>query len=355
MEISLHYTNTFIYRFIKFKIEIFNTNVHKWCIVIVMKIELIIEDFDNMYKFVASKKTVPYKNVWRCANVPCKVLSSDEVNIKMVPFNGKLTISVPNNNFTDDFYYLESDETYVYAPNYPNGKILISEFDVKPISINPLKKIFKGKNILKAIEKAEQDAFGAKGNQFCITFDKYNEYKANPITSKLERIGDPIFNRSSRHSPPISKSFTREDFEKSPSYPAPIGIREEDFAYPSEQNKILIELLNQIFSCKNAPECPKEIVAELGLTIKPNTHICLWCGAVMDISELNQEYCSKEHTINFCHRIPDQGTKEGNVYIGHCSCNREQGGYSEEQRIDQIIRLAKHNQSYKEKILRELV
>ena len=82
--------------------------------------------------------------------------------------------------------------------------------------------------------------------------------------------------------------------------------------------------------------------------------MCLWCGEVMDISELNQEYCSKEHSINFCHRIPELGTKKGNVYIGHCSCNREQGGYSEEQRIQQIIRLAKHNPSYIEKILQEL-
>ena len=63
----------------------------------------------------------------------------------------------------------------------------------------------------------------------------------------------------------------------------------------------------------------------------------------MDISELNQEYCSKEHSINLCHRDTVIGTKKGNVYFGHCSCNREQGGYSELQRVEQIIRLAKNN------------
>jgi hypothetical protein len=74
----------------------------------------------------------------------------------------------------------------------------------------------------------------------------------------------------------------------------------------------------------------------------------------MDISELNQVYCSKEHSINFCHRNPVIGTKKGNVYIGHCSCNREQGGYSEQQRVEQIIRLAKSNPIYREIIMSSL-
>jgi len=307
---------------------------------------------DKHSKFVAPIRTSHYRKIWQCANVPYKVEFNNGVNIKLLPFNGKSSVNILNNNFENDFYHLESDDTYVYAPNYPNGKILISEFYVKPISIQKLKKHFKGNNILNIIEKAKQDSFNSKGNQFCITIKKYNKYKNNPKTSKLERIGDPIFNRSVRHSPPISKTFTRENFEKSLSYPAPIGIREEDFALPSEQNKILIDLLNQIFSCKNAPDCPQDIQNELTLTINKNTHTCLWCGEVIDLLEINQEYCSKEHSINFCHRIPELGTKTGNVYIGHCSCNREQGGYSEEQRIEQFCRLASiyNNLSYREKI-----
>lgn len=311
-------------------------------------------EFEPSIKFVAPIKTTPYGNIWRCANVPCKVKSNDGVNVELLPFNGKSTIVISKDNFEKEFYNLETDETYIYTDYYPNGRVPIMEFDVKPISIKKLKKHFKDKSILSAIEKAEQDSFHSKGNQFCATIEKYNKYTLEPKTSKLERVGDPIFNRSVRHSPPVPKTFTREDFEKSASYPAPIGIREEDFALPSEQNEILIELLNQIFSCKNAPECPEDIASELGLDIKPNSHPCLWCGEIMDISELNQEYCSKEHSINFCHRIPEVGTKKGNVYIGHCSCNREQGGYSEEQRIEQIIRLAKYNSSYREKILAAL-
>ena len=307
-------------------------------------------------KFVAPIKTTPRGIHWQCANIPCKVKSNDGVNIKLLPFTGK-SITIPNEKFLNEFHHLDSDEVYVYAPNstYPDGKIAISEFYIKSISTTNLKKHFKGqKNILDAIKKAVKDSKGAKGNQFCAKIDIYNKYKADTKTSKLERIGDPIFNRSVRHSPPISKTFTREEFENSPSYPAPIGVREEDFAWPSEQNSILIELLNQIFNCANAPMCPAKIISDLGLEIKPDTHACLWCGEVIDISILNQDYCSKEHTINFCHRIPEIGTKKGNVYIGHCSCNREQGGYSEAERIDQIIRLAKYNPVYRDKILKEL-
>jgi hypothetical protein len=209
------------------------------------------------------------------------------------------------------------------------------------------------------LKKADQDSYTGKGNIHCINMKKYNEYiesKENPVSSssKLERIGDPIFNRTPRHTAPISSSFSREDFEKCPSFPAPIGIRAEDFAFPSEQNEILKEMLTQVFSCRNAPECPDEIREQLGITITPNSHMCEWCGEVMDIQELNQVYCSAEHSVNFCHRDPKVGTKRGNVYIGHCSCNREQGGYSEIERVQQMIRLAKYNQTYREMLLAAL-
>jgi hypothetical protein len=305
-------------------------------------------------KFIAFTKTKPIKKSWACANVPCKIISINGSNITVLPFNSKNTLCISTNEEGKEFIYLESDDNYVYIQNYPDGKVLITEFDVKPISLTKLKKHFTDKNILKAIEKAELDSYHSKGKNSCITVKAYNDHKNDPKTSKLERFGDQIFNRSVRHSPPISKTFTREHFENSLSYPAPIGVREEDFAWPSEQNEILIELLNQIFSCKNAPECPEEIKKELGLTIIANSHMCFWCGEIMDLSDLKQEYCLKEHTINFCHRNPEIGTKKKNIYIGHCSCNREQGGYSEEQRVEQIIKLAKFNPNYREKILKEL-
>lgn len=306
-------------------------------------------------EFVASNKSIPIGSRWICAKVPCLIINKSATEVKLKPFNG-IPIIISSDLFETNFYELESDDIYVYVDIYPEGRIALVEFEIKPISIKKIKEHFKdNESLIAIIKKAEQDSFHSKGNQLCLSISDYNVYNPTNTSRKLERIGDPIFNRSVRHSPPISKSFTREDFESNISYPAPIGIREEDFAFPSEQNEILKELLTQIFCSKNAPECPETITQELGITILPNTHICLWCGELIDISDLDQSYNSKEHSINFCHRIPELGTRKGNVYIGHCSCNREQGGYSEENRIEQIIRLCKFNPSYKEKILRELM
>lgn len=312
-----------------------------------------------MNKFVALKQTILYNNVWHCADVPYKILFNDDFNIILLPFNGKTKLQILKKDFEKYLYELKTDETFIYINSYPNKKIPILEFNIEIISINNLKKYFSfNKNILHMLKKIEHDALYSKGNRFCITIKEYNKYKLNiddNKNNKLIKIGSPIFNRSSRHSPPISNSFTRIDFEKSHSFPAPIGIHESDFSLPSEQNKILIELLNQFFSCKNAPKCPEEIIENLNLNIKENSHKCLWCGVLLDISELNQSYCSSEHSINICHRNPEFGTNKDNIYLGHCSCNRQQGGYSEEQRIDQIIRLVKANEKYKKKILQELL
>ena len=65
-----------------------------------------------------------------------------------------------------------------------------------------------------------------------------------------------------------------------------------------------------------------------------------------------------KHSVNFCHRDPETGTKAGNVYIGHCSCNREQGGHSEEERIEQVLRLVRANPAHQKKyarLFRELI
>jgi hypothetical protein len=277
-----------------------------------------------------------------------------EEHLILKPFNKTGKFQVSKTLIEENFIYLHRDTEYVYTEHYPGGKIAISEFSIKPISISKLIKHFENiPNIVKLLEKADQDSYTGKGNTFCINISKYNEYIESKKTSKLERIGDPIFNRTSRHTPPIRGTFTRADFENCPSFPAPIGIRAEDFALPSEQNAILIDLITQIFNCVNAPEFPEEFQSTIGIAINKNSHMCEWCGEKLDVAELNQEYCSKEHSVNFCHRDPPVGTKKGNVYIGHCSCNREQGGYSEEQRFEQIMRLAKHNPAYLER-MREL-
>jgi hypothetical protein len=306
--------------------------------------------------FVASKQTIIVNGEWICENVPCIILYTNLTHVSIKPFNKARNVDLNIEEFNENFIPLVRDAEFVYTEHYPTGKIHVSEFSVEPISINELIKHFSNEpNFVSLLDKAYQDSYVGKGNTFCINMKKFNEFKTNPQSSKLERIGDPVFNRTSRHTVPVPKDFTRENFEQSPSFPAPIGIRLEDFSWPSEQNEILCEMLTQVFNCVNSPECPSNFKEKHGLIITPNSHMCEWCGEKMDIQELNQVYCSKEHSVNFCHRDPLIGTKKGNVYIGHCSCNREQGGYSEDERIKQIIRLAKYNSKYRDMILAELL
>jgi hypothetical protein len=305
--------------------------------------------------FVAPTKTLIVNGEWLCQCVPCYIISKTDDEVVIKAFNKARECKVTNEMFTTHFITLNRDSEYVYADSYPNGRIAIVEFTINPISIAELSNHFKeNTEFVGLLDKAYQDSYVGKGNTFCINMKKYADYESNKQISKLERIGDPIFNRTSRHTVPIQGTFSRDDFENCASFPAPIGIRAEDFALPSEQNDILREMLTQIFNCVGAPDCPPDLQAKLGIQITSNSHMCEWCGERMDISSLNQQYCSKEHSVNFCHRDPVVGTKRGNVYIGHCSCNREQGGYSEEQRVMQIIRLAKYNENYRKLILESL-
>lgn len=320
------------------------------------------ETWEGVEEYFAPIKTIIVENEWLCANVPCKIQKKEEETVTIKPFNKNSLTKIPMKEFMENFVKLEMDESdnSIITEAYPNGKINKSEFDIEPIiSKCELIKPFKeNKNFVTLLEKAYQDSYQSKGNTFCINMDGYNKYKnpteADSKKQKLERIGDPYFNRARRHTPPVKRDISREEYEVTTSFPAPIGVRYEDFALPSEQNDILRDLLRQVFSCVNAPECPPELQKKLDITIEVNSHKCEWCGEKMNIQEINQEYCSKVHTVNFCHRDPVKGTKKGNVYIGHCSCNREQGGYSEEERIAQIIRLAKSNALYREILLKEL-
>ena len=295
--------------------------------------------------FVAPKISFPIGKDWICQGVPCWVKRMDALSADLEPFNKSKTYSVSIDQLEGKFDCLRRDMEYVYAPGYPEGRIALSEFTVKAIIgkaelIRPFEEAYPA--FVTLLDKAYQDSYTGKGNNACITIEAFNKYDAKN-TAKLERIGDPVFNRNPRHTIPVPGSFSRADFEKCPSFPAPTGIRAEDFALPSEQNDILRDIVTQLFNCVNAPPCPPELQEKLQLVIVPNSHKCDWCGEKMDAAQANQTYSAKEHSINFCHRNPSVGTKKGNVYFGHCSCNREQGGHSEEERVMQVLRLAKSN------------
>ena len=296
-----------------------------------------------MATFIAPTRTFLISSDWICQNVPCKVVGFEN-SIRFRPFNKSRTFSVTPEQFSTHFKILDVRDGCVVADGYVKP-IPLTEFDVQKVSLNKLYKHFeKNPSFVGLLRKINQDSYDAKGSSKCINI---KEFSGDLSKTKLERLGHPVFNRSPRHTHPIPE-MSREEFEKTPGFPAPIGIRREDFALPSEQNNLLKDLLSQLFSCAGAPECPEEFSKDLN--IKKNSHTCLWCGEVLDVTDVNQDYCANEHTINFCHRDPTIGTKVGNVYLGHCSCNREQGGYSEEERIEQIVRLVKTNPEYLSKL-----
>ena len=311
---------------------------------------------------------------WICGGVPSIVVKNHPDCVTIKPFDSDVEFEIPRATFNDTFVPCARDETSVYSDVYPGGKVPFSEFNVPKINLKNLLDKFKtNTSLCTIIEKCKQDAYVSKGNTKCIKIGALHQMEAAAsaatstveegaaggaaagTASSLTRTGDPYFNRRSRHSPPVPKSMTRAEYEACPSFPRPIGVREADFAWPTEQNDILISLIKQIFACEGAPELPVEIQQQLGIevgSIVSNSHKCLWCGETVSVQELNQSYCAEEHSVNFCHRDPETGTKAGNVYIGHCSCNREQGGHSEEERIEQILRLLRANPAHQKKYAR---
>jgi len=283
----------------------------------------------------------PVGGDWVCQGVPTVAVHING-KVQLTLFNRKNVISISESVFEANFTQTEVVGVAVKAPSYPSGWISLSEFSVKPYSKQMILGHFKDNNIMTTlIKKMYQDAYASKGSTKAATILVYTKTRAsnNLDAFKLTRVGDPVFNRANRHTPPTKIDY--KEFLNTPGFPAPVGITSEDFALPSQQNLVFISLMEQLFSCVGAPECPPEVVAQLGINPQKDTHTCRWCHELVNVSSVNQTYCSKEHSLNFCHDVPSIGTVPGNVYIGHCSCNREQGGYSLEERVLQIKRLVR--------------
>ena len=198
-----------------------------------------------------------------------------------------------------------------------------------------------------AMNKAYQDAYIAAGNQKTITIQAYERYlKSGKTPGGLKSHGDPVLNRAARWTPIADES----DWIKGGD-PAPTGIRESDHARLRQCNEIYLELLGQIFSMNHDYAVRDEISNYVGHKLIPGTHKCSYCGQGMEVGAFeDQTYAAKEHPINFCHRDPSDSaarTRPGNIYFGHTSCNRIQGGLSELERIRDGLRLLKlHSEQY---------
>jgi hypothetical protein len=289
--------------------------------------------------------------------VPCKVISIVNDGLILNSFSSSDNKTLFKIDKEDLVYFKKATVVNGYIidlPKYPSNKLSIKEFDIRTDIVtlvkNVKKIIIKHEKINKIISDKLEQIRASQGCMDTVTINDFKGYISNKseLDNKIKRIGDPIFNRSNRWCPPIKMSY--DEFKNSNSFPAPLGVRTKDFALPSTVLRCLIEMIKQVclFQNINAPPELKEL-----LKIENNIyyHRCKWCNNVINADEYSSEYSSQHNFIEICHRNPNGVFEPDNIYWGHGSCNREQGGYSETERISQALRLLSINpESLKEHI-----
>jgi 5-methylcytosine-specific restriction endonuclease McrA len=208
--------------------------------------------------------------------------------------------------------------------------------------VSKIKSLFKNENISESIKKIIEDKLdqivASQGCTSTATLDIYYKYKLNILSLSVhKRIGDPVFNRSVRWMPPVEIEY--EEFSKTKSFPAPIGIRLKDFCLPSELIHTLSELITQLINFDNVSEKDfTEIKKSLNF-IEKKKCCCKYCGKTIDINGYSSKYKSSNNFIEICHRDPNGRFLPENMYWGHGECNRRQGGYSEKERMEDALLL----------------
>ena len=282
---------------------------------------------------------------------PCIVIKSDKETTTLNCFTSEF-----RRNFTVTNEYLEKNfkkiipdsHGFLILTAYP-VPIHISEFE-KRNEVKKLKKLIKqiskSKNVDENIKNLLNDKLfqlhQSQGAPY-ITMKDYNNYKNGKIElSKHKRFGCEIFNRNSRWCPPIYVTY--EEFQDSPSYPAPMGIRPKDFCLPSELIITMQELINQIANFDGIDEKSFNEMKKILPFIEKKNSFCKYCGEKINILEYSSQYKSSTNFIEICHRDPSDRFISKNMYWGHCDCNRRQGGYTENDRIRDGLRLALLNE-----------
>lgn len=294
---------------------------------------------------------------------PCMINDKNEDGVFLNSFISSSTTKVffVCNKELDDYVKanIYNDEI-IDLPKYPDSKLNLKEFENRKEYNNFLKKMKK------SIKDCKNDTLSGiikdklisiilpQGSTKCINIDDYILYKDGKIDlKKHKRIGHPIFNRASnRWCPTIDIDY--EDFEKSSSFPAPLGIRKKDYCSPSELIETLTELLKQISMFKNIGNVDK-LLEMLDIDNKKcDFHKCQWCNKIIDINEYSSTYKSSSNYIEICHKDPNSRFIKSNVYWGHSECNRKQGNNSEEEFIKQALLLIKNNPKYNN-MLKDLI
>ena len=231
---------------------------------------------------------------------------------------------------------------------------LVADFDAPSISEGDLRNA--GGHFAEATEKVMwpmfgkcvMDAYMSCGNAKSCPITKYGEVMhayavLSSSASGLAKIATlesykPQFNRRARNTAVIPAHFDETAFQKDP---LPVGIDAHEFATKTEQTKICKSLVTQLYGFEGAPPMSDEMQTLLGLAEKPvaGTHTCKYCCKPMEIEKVAQEYKAKVHYLNLCHDDPKRGTRADNLYWGHTTCNREQGGCSTFERVVQGLQL----------------
>ena len=294
-------------------------------------------------------------------NVPTKLITEHENYYVMNSFTSAVSnyFLVSKTKFSDDFTEANITDNKIYNSFYPMP-IHINEFENRTIISkfsSELKKTFESFENTQPVIKSILDhklfqLIQSQGAPY-ITINQYNSYTDGTLylSNKHKRFGNDIFNRNCRWCPPVD--LTYNEYECSPSYPAPLGIRPKDFCLPSDLIDTMCHLIIQIFKFKNitndSVDIMNKFLSNYNYSIDKSTHLhkCKYCNKHIDVLEYTSQYKSEDNFIEICHRDPNANFSKENMYWGHGECNRRQGGYSENDRIkDGINLLDSQSQDY---------
>ena len=248
---------------------------------------------------------------------------------------------------------------------YPEGRILETEFDKRKDVCDfekelksTIKKLPESDMVRRILEGESNMKDGKnKGGKLsqikaaqgapCDTISTILKLKPEEVRKeKTKRCDNMIYNRTSRWNPPIPESYKYEEYEKSINFCRPIGIRPKDFCFPSELIDTYKEMIKQIICFKNVdPETKQKLMDFLNIDSCNcvEVHKCKWSGKEIDVDEYSSTYSSKDNFIEICHRDPQDRFLARNMYWGFGESNRQQGGYSEKERVIQTVTLCKAN------------
>jgi hypothetical protein len=322
----------------------------------------------NIGEFMIANKTCPWhyniagkngktekskKKEWLIIEgVPCQIISVKDDVIIMNSFTSSKDrlFEVEKNILNDLFTKASINDGYISSSKYPTP-IPIIEFEnrekVKQM-VKKLEEMIKHPECNTTVRKIFEDKLfqmlQSQGAPY-ITIDKYDQYKKGEITlSAHQRFGSEIFNRNTRWCPPID--ITYDEFKVSPSYPAPLGVRPKDFCLPSELLETLKELVTQIYNMPNIDKKSFETIREEFNLQERKHHCCLYCGTCVDANDYSSVYKSETNFMEICHRDPNDRFLTRNMYWGHGDCNRRQGGYSEDERIKDVLQMLRTNSTH---------